>query len=92
MQSVAKFLYVAFAFLTLSNAFPVWALPSGTILVIDSTAGTNAHGALFAVNPASGQRMVVSDFGSSTQGPQGVDPESVCWVPSLCWGRSRRFW
>jgi hypothetical protein len=85
-RAFAKFLYAVLAFFTFSNAFPAWALPSGTILVIDSTAGTNAQGALFAVNPSSGQRVVVSDFGASTQGPQGVDPESICWVPATLLG------
>lgn len=85
-RAFAKFLYLTLAFLTFSIAFPAWALPSGTILVIDSTAGTNAQGALFAVNPTNGQRAVISDFGASTQGPQGVDPESICWVPATLLG------
>ncbi|HEY2040949.1 MAG TPA: hypothetical protein VGG95_14860 [Edaphobacter sp.] len=85
-RAFAKFLYVTLLSWAFSSALPAWALPSGTILVIDSTAGTNAQGALFAVNPTSGQRVVLSDFGLSTQGPQGVDPESVCWVPATLLG------
>jgi hypothetical protein len=56
-----------------------WA-PSGllglgqTILALDSSAGTNQAGALFAVNPTNGQRNIVSDFGNSVQGPLGEQP------------------
>ncbi|MFH0342129.1 MAG: hypothetical protein ACHBNF_08365, partial [Chromatiales bacterium] len=42
---------------------------SGSILIIDGTVGTNGRGTLFRVNPASGYRTVVSDFGNSSQGP-----------------------
>ncbi len=42
---------------------------SGTILVIDFSAGTDFAGALFRVDPASGNRSLVSDFGNAAQGP-----------------------
>lgn len=59
-----------------------WA-PSGllglgqTILALDSAAGTNQAGALFAVNPTTGQRSIVNDFGNSTQGPLGEQPVAM---------------
>src|SRR5262249_33910630 len=43
----------------------------GDILVVDPRAGTNAQGALFVVNPATGGRFIYQDFGNSTQGPLG---------------------
>jgi hypothetical protein len=57
-------------------------LSPGDILVIDPIAGTENFstglgGALFLVNPSSGQRTVLSDFGDSTQGPTGQDPVGV---------------
>lgn len=85
-RAFAKFLYFILASLTFSSTFPAQALSSGTILVVDSTAGTNAQGALFAVNPTNGQRILISDFGASAQGPQGVDPEGICWVPATLLG------
>ena len=50
---------------------------SGNILVIDSDAGTNGIGVLFRVNPATGNRTVVSDFGDNAQGPLGSSPSKV---------------
>lgn len=44
----------------------------GEILVIDQAAGTS--GLLFVVNPITGERRVLSDFGDGTQGPVGVAP------------------
>jgi hypothetical protein len=49
----------------------------GHLLVIDYEAGTNGSGALFSVDPSSGVRTVVSDFGNSGQGPLGVNPKGV---------------
>ncbi len=46
----------------------------GTVLVIDSNAGTGGFGALFRVHPASGIRSLISDFGNAAQGPLGTDP------------------
>ncbi len=48
---------------------------SGSILVIDSDAGTK--GALFRVNPITGNRTLLSDFGNGAQGSSGVDPYGV---------------
>jgi hypothetical protein len=52
-------------------------MPSGlfglgrTILVADSSAGTNGKGALFAVNTSTGARTILNDFGNASQGPIG---------------------
>ncbi|MGH8474773.1 MAG: hypothetical protein ACRER2_03230, partial [Methylococcales bacterium] len=35
------------------------------------------NGALFRVNPASGKRTLLSDFGAAGQGPLGLDPSDV---------------
>ncbi|CAN5754321.1 hypothetical protein BH20PSE1_BH20PSE1_20630 [soil metagenome] len=47
---------------------------SGTVLVIDFSAGTDFGGALFRVDAASGNRTLVSDFGDAAQGPLGSAP------------------
>ncbi len=60
--------------------------PSGDILVIDHGAGTNFQGALFDVNPANGNRVVISDFGDSSKGPLGIDLHGVALVIS-CGGK-----
>jgi hypothetical protein len=48
-----------------------------TLLVVDTQGGTNSQGALFAVNPATGQRTILSDFGNAAQGPTGLAPVAV---------------
>ena len=50
---------------------------AGTILVSDSIDGTNLRGVLFRVDPQTGTRTVLSDFGDSAQGPLGGDPVGV---------------
>jgi cysteine-rich repeat protein len=55
--------------------------PSGGILVIDLNAGTNGIGTLFRVNPTTGMRTVVSDFGLPGQGPLGSQPVGVTMFP-----------
>lgn len=52
-------------------------IQSGDALVIDFLAGTNGAGALFSVNPTTGIRTLVSDFGNPMQGPSGSDPLGV---------------
>src|SRR2546428_364365 len=53
-----------------SQAF---ALPSGSkILVLDLDAGTNFSGLLFSVDPTTGARTIISDFGVGAN--QGVNP------------------
>lgn len=46
-------------------------------LVTDGSAGTNGQGALFEVNETTGNRTLLSDFGSSAQGTLGQDPSGV---------------
>ncbi len=46
----------------------------GAVLVSDPNAGTGNAGALFRVDPASGDRSLVSDFGDDVQGPLGNEP------------------
>jgi hypothetical protein len=53
----------------------------GTILVSDFTAGTGTLGALFRVDPGTGVRTLLSDFGNSAQGPLGFNPIGVTVVP-----------
>ncbi len=48
---------------------------SGTILVIDRSAGTNNKGALFRIDPSTGDHTLLSNFGVGAN--QGVDPRGV---------------
>jgi hypothetical protein len=57
-------------------------ITTGNLLAVDQTAGTSQQGALFIVDQSSGNRTLFSDFGSSTQGDTGVDPNSVAWMPA----------
>ena len=50
---------------------------AGTILVVDQDVGTAGAGALFTVNPATGNRAILSDFGDPIKGPTGVNPDGV---------------
>lgn len=50
---------------------------AGDILVLDQTGGTNDLGALIIVNPGSGKRTMLSDFGNPEQGALGEAPASV---------------
>jgi len=58
---------------------PSGLLGSGrTLLALDPFGGTNQDGALFAVNPSTGQRRILSDFGNPNQGlPLGVTPRGL---------------
>jgi uncharacterized repeat protein (TIGR03803 family) len=60
-----------------ADPFGVNVEPSGNIIVTDSAAGTGGLGALFRVNPSSGKRTLLSDFGDVGQGPTGFTPYSV---------------
>jgi sugar lactone lactonase YvrE len=55
----------------------------GSILVTDQFGGTSGRGALFRVDPQSGARIRLSDFGNSGQGALGQDPFGVAVMPSL---------
>ena len=50
---------------------------SGAILVVDQNVGAGFPGALFRVDPLTGNRTLLSDFGNAAQGPLGVDPVGV---------------
>lgn len=50
---------------------------AGDILVIDYFGGTDGRGALVAVDPATGQRRTLSDFGDAAQGSSRSSPLNV---------------
>jgi hypothetical protein len=52
--------------------------PSGAILVVKDGIG---NGALLRVDPVSGSRSVLSDFGNPSQGPKGLSPVDVVVSP-----------
>ena len=52
---------------------------AGDIIVVDSRAGTNSLGAVFQVDPSSGQRTLVSDLGNPAQGPLGKLAQAVAF-------------
>jgi hypothetical protein len=58
----------------------------GAALVTDGSGGTNEQGALYMVDPSSGQRSLLSDFGNSNQGPLGSYPEGLLVVPASLLG------
>jgi hypothetical protein len=45
---------------------------NGEVFVIDNFAGTDGYGAVFKVNPATGVRTMVTDFGNVNLGPRGI--------------------
>jgi len=53
---------------------------SGQILATDYDAGTNGQGALFRIDPTTGARTILSDFGLDPN--QGIDPWAVAVVPA----------
>ena len=59
------------------NPVSVTVETTGAILVIDPDGGTSGRGALFRVDPGSGTRTLLSDFGDALQGPTGDDPYGV---------------
>lgn len=50
---------------------------AGEALVVDYNVGASFRGALFKVDPSTGDREVFSDFGDPSQGPVGRDPYGV---------------
>jgi DNA-binding beta-propeller fold protein YncE len=50
---------------------------SGNILVTDESAGTGGNGALFRINPVTGVRTILSDFGDADQGQTGGEVGGV---------------
>lgn len=73
---------------------PIGADPTGVVVsngllglgtqvyVIDSDAGTNGSGGLFRVDPTTGKRTLLSDFGNGAQGPLGLNPVSIATAPA----------
>jgi len=73
---------------------PIGADPTGVVIsngllglgtqiyVIDSDAGTNGSGGLFRVDPGTGTRTLLTDFGNAAQGPLGLNPVSIATVPA----------
>lgn len=55
--------------------------PSGSILVAAQHVGTfDSPGGIFRVDPVTGERSLVSDFGNASQGPLGVNPTGVAII------------
>jgi hypothetical protein len=52
-----------------------------SIYVVDNSAGTNNAGAIFRVDPATGNRTLFSDLGNTSQGP-GINPRSIAIAPA----------
>ncbi len=50
---------------------------SGEVLVVDEDAGPDFSGALFRIDPISGNRSLISDFNNSAQGPLGEYPAAL---------------
>lgn len=57
-------------------------MASGEILVVDFTAGADMQGSLFRINPANGNRTLISDYSDSSKGPKGQTPFGVALIPS----------
>ncbi|MGH8571268.1 MAG: hypothetical protein ACREX8_01670, partial [Gammaproteobacteria bacterium] len=54
---------------------------SGTVLVVDRGGGTDFRGALLRVDPVSGRRTTVSNFGNAAQGVLGRGPTGLAVEP-----------
>lgn len=52
------------------------------IYVLDNLAGTQEQGALFEIDPLTGNRTLLSDFGNGAQGALGKNPMSLAVVPA----------
>lgn len=76
---IKKYLVVFFAILNLLIFTPQASaqLSLGDVLVLDQNAGLDGRGALFNVDPDSGNRTIVSDFGDNTQGTLGSIPIDI---------------
>ncbi len=53
-----------------NQAYDVAMRTAGTILVLDYFAATDGKGALFRVDPDTGDRTLLSDFGDDARGPR----------------------
>ncbi|WP_155630665.1 hypothetical protein [Burkholderia territorii] len=81
-------LCLAFGLLDYSTASVAQTTVSGSVLTIDATAGANANGMgqVFLIDRQSGQRTVLSDLNVASQGPLGVEPDNVAWLPPTLLG------
>jgi sugar lactone lactonase YvrE len=57
-------------------------LNPGDIVVLDRSGGMNRRGSLVRIDPATGARMVLSDFRDAAQGPLGHIPTGVAVLPT----------
>lgn len=55
----------------------------GEVLVSDGSGGTNQQGALYAIDPSTGQRTLFSDFGNAAQGAFGANINALVWLPNI---------
>ena len=62
---------------TAANPAGIATTASGAILVVDRTGGTSGAGRLLRVDPVTGARVLVSDFGNSAQGSVGSRPTGL---------------
>jgi len=62
-----------------NNAFA--GINPGDILVSDDSTGTDDRGVIFNIDPATGQRTVITDFGNPLQGPIGAEPHDLAMEP-----------
>jgi hypothetical protein len=80
----AQFAIVLLFLATLFTTHPAYAqLQWGSLLLVDSSGGTNSQGSLLTVDQTTGDRAVFSDFGSPAQGPLGKDPAGVAVLSGL---------
>ena len=67
----------------------------GDILVVDQLGGTNNFGALVLVNPVTGERSILSDFGNPAQGVT-IFPNwrrtGAKWANICLYSILQRFW
>lgn len=63
----------------------------GALIVLDQEGGSNQRGALYAIEPVSGYRRVLSDFGNASQGPAATLPAGLARVSAGLWGGNDRW-
>ncbi|WP_206409524.1 hypothetical protein [Lysobacter enzymogenes] len=63
----------------------------GALVVLDEEGGPNQRGALYAIEPVSGYRRVLTDFGNGIQGPVAAKPNGLARVSTGLWGGDDRW-
>ncbi|GAB2561190.1 hypothetical protein ISP15_15675 [Dyella jejuensis] len=66
-----------------STPVSVTVTPSNQIFVLVQELSQGGGGAVVQVDPATGNRTLVSDFSNAVQGPAGVEPNGLTWLPNL---------